>query len=190
MNKFIIIALAVIMLLLAACGKGEAETSETAVTPEKVTQHFSWIVDPETQTEEYVGIIDNLFIAEVIKKEGTFMNKEEVPYQKFKIKILENIKGKLATDKEVTLFVRGGITPDGKYEYESIARIFSPGNKYLLTGGIAGSENEVWDEGSLVAELAYELPEDYKSSEIYAKWMKAYENELPWEAWNSVEGKD
>ena len=173
------------MFLLTACGN-----SETAKSPEKIAIGGMHYVDPLEQTEKYVGIIDNLFIAEVVKYEETFQLKpDDAPYRNLRIKITENIKGKLELGKEVLIIVEGGITDDGKYEYEGAASQLTPGTTYLFSAWIQ-SEKSVLPTDSILAELAIDLPADYKTTETCSKWTKAYENELPRDKWESVEGKD
>ena len=205
MKKLTIIILAVIVFMFSACSNEEKTTSE------KIFTEGMQLLDPYTQTEKYVGIMDNLFIAEVIKKEKTFMyekestfaNEKDILAQKFKIKIIENIKGELAIGKEMSLYVQSDGIHDERYEYDfSSISYLNPGATYLLTASVMTEADFMVGEtdvqntlepeaiGGLISRLGFELPNNYKSSEIYAKWMKAYENELPREKWKSVEGKD
>jgi hypothetical protein len=180
MKKIYVILLAMFLVLaVAGCS-----------APEKISQEQCWAYNPYDQTEEYLGLINNLFVAEVVKKEETFINGIDTPCQKIRVKVIENIKGKLAADKEVVVIVEGGVTADGKYEYDYGFDDWKEGSLYLMTGGIL-SEKDVEVEkgivnawppetaGCLISRVAINLPKDYKDSEAYEKWVKAYENEVP-----------
>ena len=147
--------------------------------PEKIRQAQCWAYDPYEQTEKYLGLVDYLLVVEVAEKTETLFDKElEEPYQKYKVKVKENIKGKLSTDELIDMYAGGGVTPDGKYEYDYGLNKLE-GGTYIITGFSASADTGCYKKGDLVAEIAIELPKDYKGNEFYEKWVKAYENEVP-----------
>jgi len=184
-------------LILAVVGCSSSAKSPDGVTgtgtgkvPERITPEQCWAYDPYNQTEKYLGLMGNLFVAEVVKKEETFINGIGTPCRKIRVKVAENIKGDLSTDKEIVVIVEGGVTADGKFEYDYGFNDWKEGKLYIMTGGIL-SEKDVEVEkdipnawppetaGYLIVGLSIELPKDYKGTEFYEKWVKAYENEVP-----------
>ena len=182
------ITLLAMFLVLAVVG-----CSSSAQSPEKVRTDQCWAADPYTQTEKFAFTVDNIYVAEVVKKEKDIVKGVEIPQQKIRVKIIENIKGELPIDKEMFLYVNGGVTEDGKYEYDyGTESHLKSGDTYLFSGGVVSEKDAADVEpdepsaavGNAYVATAMELPKEYKDSEIYIKWVKAYENMIPMSEWD------
>lgn len=80
------------------------------------------------------GFSDNVFVAKVIREEGTYQSKvTEEPYTTYRLKVVKKIKGELSLNKPVKIYKNGGIMEDGTmYVFEDDVTL-SNGNYYIFT---------------------------------------------------------
>jgi len=189
MKKIYVILLAMFLVLAVAGCSSSAKTPDgvtgtgtgtgTGKAPERITPEQCWAYDPYNQTEKYIGLVDYVFVAEVVEQMETFFDKKAgEPVQTYKVKVKENIKGKFSTDELINVYAYGGVTPDGKHEYDYGFNNLK-GGTYIIAGLFAEEDTENYKKGSLFLDIDIDLPKDYKGSEAYSKWVKAYENEVP-----------
>ncbi len=83
---------------------------------------IDWIYNPNDKNQ-IAGAADYVFVAEVTEVVGTGYNEVEIlsglridysPYTLYKIRVLENIKGQLKTDEDITLKKNDGVEFFGK----------------------------------------------------------------------------
>lgn len=132
MNKILPILFSVILVLtLSSCSKEESV--------EQTTEDFAVdINDPH----ELVGFADYYFVAEVISQINTeyrhpiiLEGGKEItsPYTKYKVKVLNNIKGELPLDEEIVVTKAGGVSEDGELLLYEDDALLEEGKTYIIT---------------------------------------------------------
>lgn len=149
---------------------------------------ISYIIDIEN-TSARIGFADYVFVGEVVKVVGTeyrhyALNDKGKPirktgshYTEYKVKVIENIKGDLGVDREITVYQAGG-----KLEHSrSGDDLMQTGNTYII-------ETCVQDDGSLLADgdncntqLDVHNIEELHKNQQYLSYLEDANNEIPYE---------
>ncbi|KGL38156.1 hypothetical protein BMT55_09710 [Listeria newyorkensis] len=185
--------------VLGACTNDTVKPSETDKIPTSY-MHGSFVIDVDNP-EATVGFSDYTFIGYVNKKTGTryedaqTMEQENgstkeasTPYTQYSVTVIENIKGELEQDKEISLEKAGGINEENTeyflYEEDSLP---SQGKYYIFTANaqddgsllVSGpNSNVLIDDINTKNKAAAE--EEVVVTETAKEYTEAYENEIPY----------
>ncbi|GAB2024969.1 hypothetical protein OfM1_10400 [Lactovum odontotermitis] len=110
----------------------------------------SYAVDPNN-LEALSGIVDNVFVGEVIKEIETIYPKPaKTPFTVYEVKVIENLKGEFSESKSVRLYKDGGHAENGTlYIYED-DEMPEKGNYYIFAT-YTQNPNRDLPAGSIVA---------------------------------------
>lgn len=99
-------------LLLCSCGKADINVSEVIGTDRMKVDYYkaSYVID-ETDLTQVTTYASYVFIADVVSYDRTeYLNGDgESPMTFYTIRVRENIKGSLVTDKDIELKKAGGL---------------------------------------------------------------------------------
>ncbi|GAB2027539.1 hypothetical protein [Lactovum odontotermitis] len=156
MKKKIIILLSLLVIALLSVG---AFFSMRNNVPRNTTQKksgktiyvsASYAIDP-TNLSELAGIADNVFVGEVINDmETVYSGKSRLPLTVYKVRVVENIKGKFAVDKPLRLYKDGGYTENGDLNIYSDDEMPQSGNYYVFSTYTQNPDRDL-PSGSIVA---------------------------------------
>ncbi|WP_048602037.1 hypothetical protein [Rubeoparvulum massiliense] len=187
MKKFLMVLMLLTMLILGACSSNnDVSTSELPVL--NMAGSFSIDVHDLTQI---VGDADYVFVAKVLDEVETLykdtvtietsQGPKEVsdPYTKYKITVVDNIKGNIKKNTEFEILKAGGISEDHKsivlYEED---QLFQTG-KYYIMAAYAQPDGSLLVSGPNSSLALNETSKDkIVSSEEYKEYKKALENEF------------
>lgn len=187
MKKFLVVLMLLTMLILGACSSNnDVSTSELPVL--NMAGSFSIDVHDLTQI---VGDADYVFVAKVLDEVETLykdtvtietsQGPKEVsdPYTKYKITVVDNIKGNIKKNMEFEILKAGGISEDHKsivlYEED---QLFQTG-KYYIMAAYAQPDGSLLVSGPNSSLALNETSIDkIVSSEEYKEYKKALENEF------------
>ncbi len=105
-RKLLVFAILMIMILSSTgCSKKDS-------TDEKETKYLSpsYVIDMNNP-EEVVGLSSNVFVGYVEKMKDTYYI-SDIPYTRYDVKVINNIKGELVLDKTIQVNKEGGISKD------------------------------------------------------------------------------
>ncbi|MFV0504516.1 MAG: hypothetical protein ACK5LT_11235 [Lachnospirales bacterium] len=120
MKKKLVILTAVIAVFVTTVGVIQINSNQISQISESKSTYGIDIND----TSARIGFSDYVFVGEIIEKVGTEyrhyakeQNGNDItgtgsPYTEYKVKIIENIKGDLPLNDELTFFQAGGLTED------------------------------------------------------------------------------
>lgn len=96
-----------------------------------------------TNCSALTGFGDNVFVAEVVKEEGTYYeNMTGAPDTIYRVKVLKNIKGELSTSKTVKLYKHGGVDEEGLVFRSEDDVELEAGGHYLVVTANQGAQTE------------------------------------------------
>ncbi|MDO5301222.1 MAG: hypothetical protein Q4E76_01785 [Tissierellia bacterium] len=166
MKKILPLLFALIVLPLAACDRGGAHPSSTV----------DFAVDVENP-REVVGFADYYFIGEVLREMETLPQGEggALPYTRYQVQVVENIKGSLPQDEALDVLKAGGIGPQGEvltYENDELLEV---GKTYALAAAVQGA-------GSLLISgpNSSVVVEEAPGPQRYRKYHRIHEEEVPY----------
>lgn len=142
---------------------------------------------------ELVGYYDYVFCGTVTEAVGTQYEETEIggdnprtdynPYTVYHVKVIENIKGELGRDKEVTLYKGGGLAKDKKsYILRYGDCLPEAGKTYMFNAwvredgklGISGKNSNIYMcEASEAGNI--------KDHDLYNQFVDAYRNEVKYD---------
>lgn len=92
-----------------------------------------------------VGYADNVFVAKVLKVEGTYAQKNSNGTSDpmrlatmYRLKVIENVKGTLSMSKPVLIYKDGGALPDGTIALNEGDNLPETNSYYLFTASVEG----------------------------------------------------
>ena len=185
--KSVIILFAVSLILLVGCSTKNESVSKS-VPIKQISGSFAFDV---SNLNAVVGEADYVFVAYVnsetkiiYERPQSIMTEKGIkevstPYTEYLITVIDNIKGKLKKDAEITIKKMGGLTKDGSMIF------LGEGDEFLNVGSYQIISAYGQPDGSLLASgpnsselLKYENKSAIMSSKEYKKYADAFENEI------------
>lgn len=182
----VVVAVCVISVFASSQNNVQSDLGKIPITYLRATYAIDY-----SNLNEVVGDADYVFVGTVKKEETTVYKnvvsienengkimEESSPYTNYKIDVLENIKGNLATEGEISIQKSGGISKDKTkyivFEGDELPKVgknyiffayAQPDGSLLLSGKVSNIDLKV-DENA-----------DYENSTEYREVLKAYENQ-------------
>jgi hypothetical protein len=182
MKKVIILCLIIISLFVfCSCTPNltleeEYDLLVSDVTP-IVHVTVSYIYDT-TKLENVIGYSDYVFVGKVTGYNGTINGTPSgEPVTKYSVKVVENIKGNLITDKDIELRKVGGLSEDRKSKLIRQDDLLPRIGDYYVFSVFAINTGEI-SATSGKANIKIENPQNFHEDAEYKKVIEAYENEV------------
>lgn len=177
-KRLLAVLLSVTALLLTGCGK-EYEVAKTIGT--KNMRIAAFYLDMPVNAKDIYQVTtyaSYVFVAEVVSYDKTvYENGDgEKPITYYTIRVIDNIKGSLIRNKEITLTKAGGLRRGTKHTYlisdgDTLPKV---GSMYVFAAVVKNGElycsmaNSVSEINSTIAE--------FREDEVYKRYVESCEN--------------
>lgn len=177
----------VILTMITSCNAKQTDSQNT----EKIEpSHAISIENPSIR----IGFADYVFVGEIVDIVGTeyrhhvIDDKGQViegtgsPYTEFRVKIVENIKGDLEADREITVFQAGGVAENSNtiVVYEGYD-LMEEENIYIIETSVQSDGTLLTSGPSSSVKINVNNKSDLFKNEKYKSYLKYAENQIEFE---------